>query len=42
VGGRFMARVGVSQNGKRNRVEFGSIGRMPDEDPEEDFSDIPF
>jgi hypothetical protein len=33
VGGRFMARVGVSQNGKRNRVEFGSIGRIPGEDP---------
>jgi hypothetical protein len=38
-GGRFMARVAISQNGKRNRVEFGSIGRIPGEDPEED---IPF
>src|SRR5215211_7078901 len=27
-GGRFMARVAVSQNGKRNRVDFGSIGRI--------------
>jgi hypothetical protein len=35
-GGRFMARVAVSQNGKRNRVDFGSIGRIPDEDSEED------
>jgi hypothetical protein len=33
VGGRFMARVAVSQNGKRNRVDFGSIGRIPTEDP---------
>ena len=41
-GGRFMARVAVSQNGKRNRVEFGSIGRIPAEDPEDDFNDIPF
>jgi hypothetical protein len=41
-GGRFMARVAVSQNGKRNRVDFGSIGRIPDEDPEETFPDIPF
>jgi hypothetical protein len=32
-GGRFMARVAVSQNGKRNRVDFGSIGRIPAEDP---------
>ena len=32
-GGRFMARVAVSQNGKRNRVDFGSIGRIPTEDP---------
>ncbi len=41
-GGRFMARVAVSQNGKRNRVDFGSIGRIPAEDPEEEFKDIPF
>jgi hypothetical protein len=41
-GGRFMSRVAVSQNGKRNRVDFGSIGRIPDEDPEETFPDIPF
>jgi hypothetical protein len=40
-GGRFMARVAVSQSGKRNRVDFGSIGRIPAEDPEENF-DIPF
>jgi hypothetical protein len=32
-GGQFMARVAVSQNGKRNRVEFGSIGRIPAENP---------
>jgi hypothetical protein len=32
-GGRFMARVAVSQNGKRNRIDFGSIGRIPAEDP---------
>jgi len=32
-GGRFMARVAVSQNGKRNRVEFGSIGCIPAENP---------
>jgi hypothetical protein len=32
-GGRFLARVAVSQNGKRNRVDFGSIGRIPAEDP---------
>jgi hypothetical protein len=32
-GGHFMARVAVSQNGKRNRVDFGSIGRIPAEDP---------
>lgn len=42
VGGRFMARVAVSQNGKRNRVDFGSIGRIPAKDVEKDFSDIPF
>src|SRR5215203_3206132 len=41
-GGRFLARVAISQNGKRNRVDFGSIGRIPDEDPEENFSDLPF
>jgi hypothetical protein len=41
-GGRFMARVAVSQNGKRNRVDFGSIGRIPAEDPEKEFDDIPF
>ena len=41
-GGRFMARVAISQNGKRNRVDFGSIGRIPAEDPEEEFKDIPF
>ena len=41
-GGRFMARVAVSQNGKRNRVEFGSIGRIPDEDAEKAFDKIPF
>ena len=41
-GGRFMARVAVSQNGKRNRVDFGSIGRIPAEDPENEFDDIPF
>src|SRR5215203_4594693 len=29
VGAKFMARVAVSQNGKRNRVEFGSIGAVP-------------
>jgi hypothetical protein len=32
-GGRFLARVAVSQNGKRNRVDFGSIGRIPAENP---------
>jgi hypothetical protein len=32
-GGRFMARVAVSQNGKRNRIDFGSIGRISAEDP---------
>jgi hypothetical protein len=42
LGGRFMARVAVSQNGKRNRIDFGSIGRIPAEDAEEEFSDIPF
>src|SRR5215203_6374590 len=42
VGGRFMARVAVSQNGKRNRIDFGSIGRIPDEDAEKDYSYIPF
>jgi hypothetical protein len=42
VGGRFMARVAVSQNGKRNRVDFGSIGRIPAEDPETEFDNIPF
>jgi hypothetical protein len=42
VGGRFMARVTVSQNGKRNRVDFGSIGRIPAEDPEKKFDDMPF
>jgi hypothetical protein len=42
VGGRFMARVAVSQNGKRNRIDFGSIGRIPAEDADEEFSDIPF
>jgi hypothetical protein len=41
-GGRFMVRVAVSQNGKRNRVDFGSIGRIPDEDAEEGSADIPF
>jgi hypothetical protein len=41
IGGRFMARVAVSQNGKRNRIDFGSIGRIPAEDSEKDFSDIP-
>jgi hypothetical protein len=40
AGGRFMARVAVSQNGKRNRVEFGSIGRVPDEDT--DRENVPF
>jgi hypothetical protein len=42
VGGRFMARVAVSQNGKRNRIDFGSIGRIPAEDDQEESSDIPF
>jgi hypothetical protein len=42
AGGRFMARAAVSQNGKRNRVDFGSIGRIPAEDAEAEFSDIPF
>jgi hypothetical protein len=41
-GGRFMARVAVSQNGKRNRIDFGSIGRVPDEDPEANLKDVPF
>jgi hypothetical protein len=36
-----MARVAVSQNGKRNRVDFGSIGRIPAEVPEEDVNHIP-
>ena len=36
-GGRFMPRAAVSQNGKRNRVEFGSIGRIADEDPDAPF-----
>ena len=39
-GGRFMARVAVSQNGKRNRIDFGSIGRVPDEDT--DGENVPF
>jgi hypothetical protein len=34
VGGRFMARVAISQNGKRNRIEFGSIGRIRDDEDE--------
>jgi len=34
VGGRFMARVAFSQNGKRNRIDFCSIGRIPAEDAE--------
>jgi hypothetical protein len=37
-----MARVAVSQNGKRNRIDFGSIGRIPPEDAEKELSDIPF
>lgn len=37
-----MARVAISQNGKRNRVDFGSIGRIPDEDAEKGSTDIPF
>jgi hypothetical protein len=41
-GGRFMARVAVSQNGKRNRVDFGSIGRIPAEDSENEFDEIPY
>jgi hypothetical protein len=40
VGGRFMARVAVSQNGKRNRVDFGSIGRIRDD--ADDHSQAPF
>jgi hypothetical protein len=40
VGGRFMARVAVSQNGKRNRVEFGSIGAIRDD--EDVLSKAPF
>jgi hypothetical protein len=42
VGGQFMARVAVSQNGKRNRIDFGSIGRISAKDADEEFSDIPF
>jgi hypothetical protein len=34
VGGRFMARVAISQNGKRNRIDFGSIGRIRDDEDE--------
>jgi hypothetical protein len=41
-GGRLMARVAISQNGKRNRVDFGSIGRIPDKDAEKGSADIPF
>src|SRR5215218_3502529 len=41
-GGHFMARVAISQNGKRNRIDFGSIGRVPDEDPEANLKDVPF
>jgi hypothetical protein len=41
VGGKFMARVAISQNGKRNRVDFGSIGAIP-ADSEEDDEDAPF
>jgi hypothetical protein len=41
VGGRFMARVAISQNGKRNRIDFGSIGRIPTEGAEKEFEDIP-
>jgi hypothetical protein len=32
VGKVFMARVGVSDNGKRNRLEYGSIGRIPEDE----------
>jgi len=35
VGKTLMARVGVSENGKRNRLEYGSIGRIADEDEAE-------
>jgi hypothetical protein len=41
VGGRFMARVAVSQNGKRNRIDFGSIGAIPEDDDEEEFDEVP-
>jgi len=40
-GGKFMARVAISQNGKRNRIDFGSIGAIPAGD-EEDDEDAPF
>jgi hypothetical protein len=41
VGGKFMARVAVSQNGKRNRIDFGSIGAIPEDDDEQEFDEIP-
>jgi hypothetical protein len=41
-GGKFMARVAISQNGKRNRVDFGSIGAIPADDDGDDFEDAPF
>jgi hypothetical protein len=37
LGGRFMARVAVSENGKRNRIEFGSIGAIPADDAAHEF-----
>jgi hypothetical protein len=35
VGKIIMARAGVSDNGKRNRLEYGSIGAVPEDEEDE-------
>ena len=38
IGKVFMARVGVSDNGKRNRLEYGSIGPILEDEEDERLS----